>query len=239
MFFLDEAHLLFTGASKAFLEAVTQTVRLIRSKGVGVFFVTQNPTDVPSSVLGQLGNRVQHALRTFTPEDADALRKTVRTFPKSDDYDLGELLTALGTGEAAVTVLSERGRPDAGRVDDAAGAAVVDGRGRRAGARRRRRRLAAAGQVRRGRSTGSPPTSGSRPGWRRRRRRAPAPEAPAASRRPSAPPAPRAGRSRSTDDGGVVGAVLGSSAFRSFARSAASALGREISRGIFGTRRRR
>src|SRR6476469_6706676 len=111
VFFLDEAHLLFTGASKAFLEAVTQTVRLIRSKGVGVFFVTQNPTDVPSSVLGQLGNRVQHALRTFTPEDADALRKTVRTFPKSADYDLGELLPALGTGEAAVTVLSERGAP--------------------------------------------------------------------------------------------------------------------------------
>ena len=84
VFFFDEAHLLFTGASKAFLAAVTQTVRLIRSKGVGVFFVTQNPTDVPSPVLGQLGNRVQHALRTFTPEDADALRKTVRTFPRSE-----------------------------------------------------------------------------------------------------------------------------------------------------------
>src|SRR6185369_4587123 len=99
VFFLDEAHLLFTGASKAFLEAVTQTVRLIRSKGVGVFFVTQNPTDVPSSVLGQLGNRVQHALRTFTPEDADALRKTVRTFPTSDFYDVEKLLTSLGIGE--------------------------------------------------------------------------------------------------------------------------------------------
>src|SRR3954471_15772805 len=138
VFFLDEAHLLFTGASKAFLEAVTQTVRLIRSKGVGVFFVTQNPTDVPSSVLGQLGNRVQHALRTFTPEDADALRKTVRTFPASSDYDLGELLTSLGTGEAAVTVLSGRGAPtpvawtmlraprsSRGAVDEPTRAAVV------------------------------------------------------------------------------------------------------------------
>ncbi len=111
VFFFDEAHLLFSGASKAFLESVTQTVRLIRSKGVGIFFVTQNPTDVPSAVLGQLGNRVQHALRTFTPEDAKALRKTVSTFPESDDYDIAEMLTSLGTGEAAVTVLSERGSP--------------------------------------------------------------------------------------------------------------------------------
>src|SRR4051794_3436224 len=111
VFFFDEAHLLFTDASKAFLESVTQTVRLIRSKGVGIFFVTQNPTDVPSGVLGQLGNRVQHALRTFTPDDAKALRKTVSTFPETDDYDLGELLTSLGTGEAAVTVLTERGTP--------------------------------------------------------------------------------------------------------------------------------
>jgi hypothetical protein len=88
-----------------------QTVRLIRSKGVGVFFVTQTPKDVPADVLGQLGNRVQHALRAFTPDDAKALRATVRTFPKSDAYDLEELLTQLGTGEAAVTILSESGVP--------------------------------------------------------------------------------------------------------------------------------
>jgi DNA helicase HerA-like ATPase len=111
VFFFDEAHLLFTGASKAFLESVTQTVRLIRSKGVGIFFVTQNPTDLPSSVLGQLGNRVQHALRSFTPEDADALKKTVRTYPTTDAYDIAETLGALGTGEALVTVLGERGAP--------------------------------------------------------------------------------------------------------------------------------
>jgi DNA double-strand break repair helicase HerA and related ATPase len=84
---------------------------MIRSKGVGVFFVTQAPTDLPSPVLGQLGSRVQHALRDFTPEDADALRKVVRTYPKSELYDLEQLLTSLGTGEAAVTVLSERGVP--------------------------------------------------------------------------------------------------------------------------------
>jgi hypothetical protein len=86
-------------------------VRLIRSKGVGVFFVTQTPKDIPADVLAQLGNRVQHALRAFTPEDAKALRATVRTFPKSDAYDLEELLTQLGTGEAAVTILGESGVP--------------------------------------------------------------------------------------------------------------------------------
>jgi uncharacterized protein len=111
VFFFDEAHLLFDEATKAFLDSVERTVRMIRSKGVGVFFVTQAPTDLPGSVLGQLGSRVQHALRAFTPEDADALRKVVRTYPKSDFYDLEELLTSLGTGEAAVVVLSEKGVP--------------------------------------------------------------------------------------------------------------------------------
>jgi DNA helicase HerA-like ATPase len=111
VFFFDEAHLLFNGASKAFLEQVTQTVRLIRSKGVGIFFVTQVPADVPDSVLGQLGNRVQHALRAFTPDDATNLAKAVRTYPKTADYELDELLTQLGTGEAVVTVLSDRGTP--------------------------------------------------------------------------------------------------------------------------------
>ena len=110
VFFFDEAHLLFNGASKAFLQSITQTVRLIRSKGVGIFFVTQTPKDVPSDVLAQLGSRVQHALRAFTPEDAKALKATVSTYPKSS-YDLAEVLTSLGTGEAVVTVLSDKGVP--------------------------------------------------------------------------------------------------------------------------------
>src|SRR3954447_10662051 len=105
VFFFDEAHLLFRDASKAFLDQITQTVRLIRSKGVGVFFVTQSPKDVDADVLAQLGNRVQHALRAYTPDDAKALRAAVSTFPKSG-YDLEELLTTLGIGEAVVTVLS-------------------------------------------------------------------------------------------------------------------------------------
>lgn len=110
VFFFDEAHLLFTDASKDFLAAIVQTVRLIRSKGVGVFFVTQTPKDVPSDVLAQLGSRVQHALRAFTPDDAKALRATVGTYPKSG-YDLERVLQELGTGEAIVTVMSEKGAP--------------------------------------------------------------------------------------------------------------------------------
>src|SRR5215218_4801149 len=110
VFFFDEAHLLFKDASKDFLAQITQTVRLIRSKGVGVFFVTQTPKDLPSDVLAQLGSRVQHQLRAFTPDDAKALRATVSTYPNSR-YDLEEVLTSLGTGEAIVTVMNERGAP--------------------------------------------------------------------------------------------------------------------------------
>ncbi|HEY9366749.1 MAG TPA: helicase HerA-like domain-containing protein [Agromyces sp.] len=110
VFFFDEAHLLFNDASKDFLAQITQTVRLIRSKGVGVFFVTQTPKDVPADVLAQLGSRVQHQLRAFTPDDAKALRATVSTYPTSG-YDLEEALTQLGTGEAIVTVMNEKGAP--------------------------------------------------------------------------------------------------------------------------------
>lgn len=110
-FHFDEAHLLFDAASKALLDEVERTVRLIRSKGVGVYFITQVPTDVPSAVLAQLGNRVQHALRVFTPDDQDNLKKTVRTFPITTFFDTGERLTSLGIGEALVTVLSPNGVP--------------------------------------------------------------------------------------------------------------------------------
>jgi DNA helicase HerA-like ATPase len=110
-FFFDEAHLLFKDASEALLDQIERTARLIRSKGVGVYFVTQAPTDVPSSVLSQLGNRVQHALRAFTPDDADALRKTARTFPMTTHYDVERTITSLGIGEALVTVLSPKGVP--------------------------------------------------------------------------------------------------------------------------------
>lgn len=111
VFFFDEAHLLFDDASDAFLDQIAQTVRLIRSKGVGVFFVTQRPTDVPDDVLAQLGSRIQHQLRAHTPNDAKALKQTVNTYPRSAYDDLGEVITSLGIGEAVVTVMNERGAP--------------------------------------------------------------------------------------------------------------------------------
>jgi DNA double-strand break repair helicase HerA and related ATPase len=268
VFFFDEAHLLFTGASKAFLESVTQTVRLIRSKGVGIFFVTQSPTDVPTAVLGQLGNRVQHALRAFTPEDATALRKTVRTYPKSADYDLSETLTSLGTGEAVVTVLGERGAPtpvavtmlraprsamgqlDPAEQQQAVASSPLQSRygvavDRDSAYERLAARLApvpAPGPAT-GTTTGTSTstTTGTQPdGWREpdewhepelgRNGGTPGRPGPAGrGRRPRPAPA----------DEGVLSTVLQSSAFRSFTRSAASALGREITRGMFGTRRKR
>lgn len=110
VFFFDEAHLLFKDASDDFLDVVVQTVRLIRSRGVGVFFVTQTPKDLPGDVLAQLGSRVQHQLRAHTPADAKALKATVSTYPISS-YDLAEVLTQLATGEAVVTVMNEKGAP--------------------------------------------------------------------------------------------------------------------------------
>jgi len=110
VFFFDEAHLLFRGASKEFLASIVATVRLIRSKGVGIVFVTQSPKDIPNDVLAQLGSRVQHQLRAHTPDDAKALRAAVGTYPKSG-YDLEEVLTTLATGEAIVTVMNEKGAP--------------------------------------------------------------------------------------------------------------------------------
>ncbi|MFF0745682.1 helicase HerA-like domain-containing protein [Streptomyces sp. NPDC004111] len=224
VFFFDEAHLLFNGASRAFLESITQTVRLIRSKGVGVFFVTQTPKDVPADVLAQLGNRVQHALRAFTPDDAKALRATVKTFPHSP-YDLEEVLTGLGTGEAVITVLSEKGAPTpvaATRLrapeslmgpvgDEALDRAVKSSLlyGRYAEAVDRESAY--------------------------EKLQAPAPAAGAPAPAPGAPAPEKAGR----DDPSLIEQVVGSGMFKSLARSIGTQLGREISRSIFGTSRRR
>lgn len=111
VFFLDEAHLLFNNAPRAFMDQIEQVVRLIRSKGVGIFFCTQMAQDVPDTVLGQLGNRFQHVLRAFTPNDAEALKKTVKTYPKSQFYQIDQVLTTLGIGQALITVLNEKGIP--------------------------------------------------------------------------------------------------------------------------------
>jgi DNA helicase HerA-like ATPase len=233
VFFFDEAHLLFNGASKAFLDAVTQTVRLIRSKGVGIFFVTQNPTDVPDSVLGQLGHRVQHALRAFTPDDAAAVAKAVRTYPKTKDYDLSEALTQLGTGEAMVTVLAESGAPTPvawtrlraprslmAQIEPAAQQQAV---------------AASSLQARYGEALDRESAY-----ERLAAKLAPPPaEKPAPTTAPAPVPTgpmelPQAPGGMAGMGGGLFGAVLGS-----FARTAATTLGREISRDIFGTAPRR
>ena len=242
VFFFDEAHLLFDGATKAFLDSVTQTVRLIRSKGVGIFFVTQNPTDVPNEILGQLGNRVQHALRAFTPDDAAALTKAVRTFPKTADYDLAELLTQLGTGEAVVTVLSDRGAPtpvawtrlvppraSMGQLDPAAQKQAVESSSLNAKYGTAVDRNSAYEMLA---AKLAPPA----PTFRH-----PQPEPDGDTESGSEDQAAGGGHhgGELAAAGGVVAAVLGSSAFTSFARSAASSLGREITRGIFGTAKRR
>ncbi|MGH3520141.1 MAG: helicase HerA-like domain-containing protein [Haloechinothrix sp.] len=232
VFFFDEAHLLFSDGSKAFLERIEQTVKLIRSKGVGVFFCTQLPTDVPNEILSQLGARVQHALRAFTPEDQKALAATVKTYPTTKAYDLEKALTTLGIGEAIVTVLSERGAPTPvawtmlraprskmGSIgDDAvrASAAASELHGKYAEAidsESAYEKLAA--KV----AAGS------------------APQAPA--RQDGEPAEAPARRSKEAEDPGVFQQAIKNPAVRSFFRSAASALGREITRGIFGTRRRR
>ena len=111
VFFFDEAHLLFTDAPQALLEKIEQVVRLVRSKGVGVYFVTQNPLDVPDTVLGQLGNRVQHALRAFTPRDQKAVKTAATTMRPNPKLDVEAVITELGVGEALVSFLDEKGRP--------------------------------------------------------------------------------------------------------------------------------
>jgi uncharacterized protein len=223
VFFFDEAHLLFNGASKAFLDSLTQTVRLIRSKGVGVFFVTQTAKDVPADVLAQLGNRVQHALRAFTPDDQKALKATVKTFPDSA-YDLEELLTGLGTGEAVVTVLSEKGAPtpvaatrlrapeslmgpvDTGALDSAVRSSSLYGRYAQAVDRESAyEKLDSRGD----------------------------------SRGAKGPDEMKAPPRSHEEEPSVVEQVVGSGMFKSLARSLGTQIGREITRSVFGTARRR
>ncbi|MFD7257269.1 helicase HerA-like domain-containing protein [Streptomyces sp. NPDC059874] len=240
VFFLDEAHLLFNGASKAFLESITQTVRLIRSKGVGVFFVTQTPKDVPADVLAQLGNRVQHALRAFTPDDAKALKATVKTFPHSQ-YDLEELLTGLGTGEAVITVLSEKGAPtpvaatrlrapqslmgpiEAGALEQAVKSSLLYSR--------------YAEPV--DRESAYEKISAEQAAAEAEAEAAAAAAAAEKQAKDAEKEAARAARSAPKPDPSLAEQVVGSGLFRSLARSIGTQLGREISRSIFGTARRR
>ncbi|GGN07210.1 ATPase [Terrabacter tumescens] len=233
VFFFDEAHLLFNDASKAFLQAIEQTVRLIRSKGIGVFFVTQSPKDVPAGVLAQLGNRVQHALRAFTPDDAKALKQAIATYPHTA-YDMEKLLTSLGIGEAVVTVLSDRGVPTPvawtrmkapNSLMDPSSQATMDAV---IAASTIKTKYAAvvdresAYEMLAARLQAAPA--------------APAPAAPAPAPAPAAPaPAPKRA---AKEEPSIIEQVAGSSAFKSMLRSAGTVIGREITRSIFGTRKR-
>ncbi len=231
VFFFDEAHLLFDDASEAFLDAIAQTVRLIRSKGVGVFFVTQTPTDVPDAVLAQLGSRIQHQLRAHTPNDAKALKATVNTYPTSGYADLGQVLTSLGIGEAVVTVMNERGAPTPvawtrlrapeslmAAADPAVMRAAVQASPLYATYAEpvdrdsARERLAAKLEA----------------GAERAQDEGPATK-PAGKKSPKKRPAPTR-----QEDGGIVHDVVSSSAFKEFMRTAA----REIARGVFNTARK-
>ena len=111
MLFIDEAHLIFNNASKSLLDQFTMTIKLIRSKGVGVFFVTQSPTDIPAAILGQLGTKIQHALRAFTAKDRKDIVTASENYPYSEYYKVDELITQLGMGEALISTLDEKGRP--------------------------------------------------------------------------------------------------------------------------------
>ncbi len=247
VFFFDEAHLLFDGASKAFQDSIEQTVRLIRSKGVGVFFVTQSPKDVPGDVLGQLGNRVQHQLRAFTPEDSKAIKAAVSTYPHTE-YDLAELLTQLGTGEAVVTVLSEKGTPTpvahtmmrapqslmAPSAPDLLeqtvsssplAAKYVEPVDRESAYELLSAKLDAAPEA----DEEPTPTKGEQ---------AP-PSPPAEGERPAKEKKASTGSTKGDEEEGMVGQVVGSRAFQSAMRSAGRTIGREITRSLFGTSRRR
>jgi uncharacterized protein len=241
VFFFDEAHLLFTDASKAFLEQVEQTVKLIRSKGVGVFFCTQLPTDVPNDVLSQLGARIQHALRAFTPDDQKALSKTVRTYPKTSVYDLESALTSLGIGEAIVTVLSEKGAPTpVAWTRMRAPRSLMDTIGPDA--------IKAAAQASPLQAEYGQTIDGDSAYERLNARLAPPPEQHAADD-PSlpppvyVPPAPAEATGTSTAkkavEPGMFDKMMSSPAFKSAMRSAGTVIGREITRSIFGTGRRR
>ena len=254
VFFFDEAHLLFNDASKEFLSSIQQTVRLIRSKGVGVFFVTQSPKDVPGDVLAQLGSRVQHALRAFTPDDQKALRAAVRTYPTTE-YDLESLMTSLGTGEAVITVLSEKGAPTPvawtrmrapESLMDPSPDAVLDAAVQASPLRTKYWEAVERDSAMEMLTDQEARRTEEEEQARLETENARIREAAAAQAEKERLAAEKqADKERTTaareskDDPGLVSSVVKSSAFRSMLRSAGTVIGREITRSVFGNSRRR
>lgn len=222
VFFFDEAHLLFHDSSSALVEHIEQVARLIRSKGIGVFFITQTPKDVDEDVLAQLGNRIQHAVRAFTPTDARNLKATASTFPKSEFFDVSALLTTLGTGEALVTVLSPRGVPTpvaaAQIVTPSSSMTVLDEAGYQ--------QVLSASALARKYNTPIDRESAHEIVERKL--------AEAANDVPPAAKAPRAPASRRAEPKGVVEKALGSRMAQNVARQATRTVTQAVVRGLFG-----
>jgi DNA helicase HerA-like ATPase len=227
VFFFDEAHLLFEEADSALTAQVEQVVRLIRSKGVGVYFVSQSPLDIPDKVLGQLGHRIQHALRAFTPRDQRSVRAAAETFRPNPKIDTAAAVQELGIGEALVSVLDEKGVPSP--VERVLVAPPASRLGPLSEAERRT--VIAASPVGTIYDTGADRESA----YERLARKVEAMPAEAGSSR-----IPRSGQEKtSTEIGMEIGGTLLKDMARSLARAAGSRLGREIMRGMFGSIRRR
>ncbi|MTW11318.1 DUF853 family protein [Pseudoduganella eburnea] len=248
VFFFDEAHLLFAEAPKALLQKIEQVVRLIRSKGVGVYFITQNPLDIPETVLGQLGNRVQHALRAYTPRDQKAVKSAAETFRPNPALDVAQVITELGVGEALVSFLDEKGTPQivqrAFVLPPASQLGPITPAERQAA----RDNSIVAGVYEKAvdresayeKLTGRVANAGKAPAD------APAPSAPAPGPLGRAPaPAPAPADSGGSIFGDVLGGIFGSGSskrdsavqamVKSAARSIGSQVGREIIRGVLGS----
>ena len=234
VFFFDEAHLLFDKAPSALLEKITQVVRLIRSKGVGVFFISQYPDDVPDAVIGQLGNRVQHALRAFTPRDRKAVRAAAETFRENPAFDTAEVIGQLGVGEALVSTLDPKGIPTVvqrtlmapprsqfGPVDDARRAELIS-----------RSPLASAYSESIDRESAHEMLEKREQELAAQREREAADAAEAKARE-------QASRGSRRSSGGSRGQSVGEAMANSIARSLGSSLGRQIMRGILGSLTRR
>lgn len=246
VFFFDEAHLLFNGAPRALIEKVERVARLIRSKGVGVYFITQNPDDVPETILGQLGNRIQHALRAFTARDQQALRRAAQTYRPNPRFDTGAAIRDVGTGEAVTSLLEPRGAPGIvertlirppssamGPIDAAARAALIAASpltaryatpiDRDSAHEMLARRAEAA--AREASSHEAPPPTSDAPEFNRARRYEP----PGRATTPRSPSTPaRTPQSRRSDT--AVDAFA-----KSFARQLGTRAGQELSRGVLGT----
>jgi DNA helicase HerA-like ATPase len=240
VFFFDEAHLLFDDAPKALVDKVEQVVKLVRSKGVGVYFVTQNPVDIPEIVLSQLGNRVQHALRAYTPREQKAVRVAAETFRPNPAFSTEQVITELGVGEALVSVLEEKGIPSIvgrtmmrppssrlGPISPDERRAVMAG-SPVAGTYDKLEDRESAFEVLQARVKQRQEDEPAREEAPRRERKA----APPPREREAAPPPRERAPRRSTRAGPLEAAIT------SMSRSVANTIGREIVRSIFGTLRR-